>query len=76
MIISSRKTSKLRPLSEKSYPWLGENIHGLVVLFNDKYTGTVIHTPNETWIVGEYSDGWDEDAFEPFYGTISITGAN
>ena len=60
---------------KKQYARPGQQI---VVLFHQshatdkfRFSGTVLNT-TETWDVGQYSDAWAFESFEPFSGEISL----
>jgi len=45
---------------------------GLIVLFTAINRGFAIK-PNIYWAIGEYYDGWKEEDFKPFHGTITLS---
>lgn len=49
----------------KSFPCLGEHTNGLIVLFTNPETGTVVHSGLSDCEVGKTSTGWDMDQFTP-----------
>jgi hypothetical protein len=58
------------------YPVLKRYNHrdtDFIVLFVSKQTGVVVHTDNVSWKLGHYSDGWSEEKFEVFEGTITLS---
>ena len=55
-----------------TYPCLMRSTrNGSVVLFTERGEGTCVHARVDN-ILGEYSDIWDMDCFEPFNGTITL----
>lgn len=58
---------------ESTFPKLMKRkLNGLVVLFTDKSTGTVVAAGNTDNYVGEYSQMWCKAFFEDFTGTVTI----
>ena len=65
-----------------SYPYLkrfealGSDQADYVVLFIEKNVGVCVHIfvkgRHYSPVLGEYSTSWDEDLFQPFYGTIEL----
>lgn len=53
------------------FPCLGKGNNGLVVLFHDLGSGTVVHG-NHVYTIGHYSTSWVMDTFTPFKGTVKL----
>ena len=46
---------------------------GNIVLFIASKTGVVVSVVNDFWELGEYSDGFAENDFTPFTGSITLS---
>ena len=57
---------------EIEYPCLMEN-NGTIVLFTDDETGMVLADESGACYVGEHSDNWATDNFNPFTGKITLS---
>lgn len=57
-----------------TYPFLGIALNGsgLVVMFSDKTTGTVVGTGNTGNTLGYRHNCWAPDEFKPFVGSITL----
>ena len=63
-----------REEDDREYPWLGDS-GVLVVLFSEHGVGTLLaikDSISDAGCVGEYSDDWDMDMFEPFCGRVTL----
>ena len=60
------------PIATSPYPCLKKNRHGAVVLFHKPGRGMVI-SADTNWRVGDYMEGWAEDVFSPFSGSVTLT---
>lgn len=63
----------------RKYPYLGiDRETGLVVLFVEKDTGTLVHdseikNPSDKNRIGHYSQIWHENEFEYFNGNLVLS---
>ena len=59
-----------------TYPCLKRStVTGVIVLFSDAETGTVIHSAavkGSSYAIGDFGDGWDETCFLPFLGSVTL----
>lgn len=64
--------------SDDKYPCIKKWVKGgIIILFNMKGCGTVIYVPpncTEDEKLGDYSNDWNMDCFEDFYGVIKLEG--
>lgn len=59
---------------ECEFPCLMIAENGMVVLFTDKSTGTVLLKSHDgVWNIGHYSDIWEWGNFYPFKGSITLS---
>lgn len=54
-----------------NFPCYGISKEGLIVLFSEEKTGTVI-TRESAWKVGYHANDWHMSFFTPFKGKITI----
>lgn len=66
-----KSTKNERTASEDEYPCLKTDEDGLVVLFTDIETGTVV-SHDHTFDLGYYSRDWAERDFTLYHGTITL----
>lgn len=45
---------------------------GIIVLFTDDTTGTVVHSPTSIPILGFHADNWTAGNFEDFCGELTL----
>jgi hypothetical protein len=60
------------PTTATEYPRLKVTKDGLVVLFCDHETGTVLSATEHSCSVGYYTDSWNEGNFTTYHGTITL----
>jgi hypothetical protein len=67
-------TTKVAAEKTKAYPYLGIcQDNGSIVLFTAPDTGMLLHKGCSAWPVGEYEDdGWREEDFEVFQGSLTM----
>lgn len=60
--------------STSEYPKLMINEYEeiIVLMINDEI-GTVIHSNDDSWKIGDYEESWEMDGFKDFYGTIELS---
>jgi hypothetical protein len=67
-------TEEVKPVSPRTYPWLGEALNGQVVLFHSSNCGIVLVKSLESERkVGRYSDMYNMDCFKPYTGTLTLS---
>lgn len=64
-VIKEDKEAKL------TYPYLGEDVDGFIILFSAPYTGVVLKT-DSFYEVGHYCMNWNEEKFTPIEGKVIL----
>lgn len=54
------------------YPYLG-NLDKIVVLFTGPKTGTVVYTEEDSTIIGQHGNEWNEHIFKKHLGKIILS---
>lgn len=75
MIIQTRMLANNGP-QKRSYPCLlVSTLEDLtvVVIFDSECCGTVVHTEDDDYEVGQFYKDWDMSDFNPYYGKIEIS---
>ncbi len=49
------------------------NKSGIIVLMIDEITGAVVGEPNGKFILGHYSDNWNDIRFTDYTGTVTLS---
>lgn len=58
---------------EAGYPCLKiDPCTGLIVLFIEHDSGFVVATGDDEYPIGDSSEKWGEDSFEPFTGSVTL----
>lgn len=63
-------------VTKREYPVLKIHSKGLIVLFTDKNTGTVVDPFKTSYSFGEHALNWNEDQFSIFHGKLVLSNDN